>query len=332
MLTKILQLFYWVKGLSCPSESSILRYFHFLLMDSYVTHSKKSLYMIKKIVSLFYWVKGLTGPSAIGVLRYFHFLLRDNYIARAKRFLCVTAENYGDNPSENYDGMSENSSPENEPEEENNNNLSNSDSKNIFEDEKNVKRALEIKNRDASKRTKDDMLFVVKYHEWLGKDVWENNWNCYSHMYRGKGISRFGAGTTEDERETPKYFFYHVRWFTLDAIVLSFIFYAIVSLINSAWHFFQEDTVVVIGIVIAIRIAYGSRRKYNLREDYPLLYNDEIAEYIRENIYLEQAGMRTTWRTKRKDFKYVVSDKQRLKKKIKEIKEKLKKFWSGEGK
>jgi len=31
-----------------------------------------------------------------------------------------------------------------------------------------------------------------------------------------------------------------------------------------------------------------------MREDYPLLYNDEIAENIRENIYLEQAGMRTT--------------------------------------
>lgn len=261
------------------------------------------------------------GPSAIGVLRYFHFLLIDNYIARPKRFLCVAAEN--------SDGMSENSSPENEPQEENNNNLSNSSPKNIFEDEKNVKRALEIKNKDASKRTKDDMLFVVKYHEWLGKDIWENSWNCYSYMYRGKGITHFRAGTTEDEREIPKYFFYHVRWFTLDATVLSFIFYTIVGFINSQWHFFQEDTVVVIGIIIAIRIAYGSRRKYNLREDYPLLYNDEIAEYIRENIYLEQAGMRTTWRTKRKDFKYVVSDKQRLKKKIKE---KLKKFWSGEGK
>jgi len=31
-----------------------------------------------------------------------------------------------------------------------------------------------------------------------------------------------------------------------------------------------------------------------MREDYALLYNDEIAEKIRENIYLEQAGMRTT--------------------------------------
>jgi len=80
--------------------------------------------------------------------------------------LCVTAENSG--------GGIENSSPENEPEEENNNNLSNSDSKNIF-DEKNVKRALEIKNKDAYKRAKDDMLFAVKYHEWLGKDIWENN-------------------------------------------------------------------------------------------------------------------------------------------------------------
>jgi hypothetical protein len=113
---------------------------------------------------LFYRVKGLTGPSAISILKYFHFLLRDNYIVHPERFLCVTAENSG--------GGIENSSSKNEPEEENNNNLSNSDFKNIFEDEKNVKRALEIKNKDASKRTKDDMLFVVKYHEWLGKDMW----------------------------------------------------------------------------------------------------------------------------------------------------------------
>jgi len=56
-----------------------------------------------------------------------------------------------------------------------------------------------------------------------------------------------------------------------------------------------------------------------MRKYCTLLYNDEIAEKIRENIYLKQAGMRTTWRTKKKDFKCVVSDKQRLKKKIKEI-------------
>jgi hypothetical protein len=50
---------------------------------------------------------------------------------------------------------------------------------------------------------------------------------------------------------------------------------------------FQEDTVVIIGIIIAIRIVYVSKRKYNMREDYQLLYNDEIAKNIRENIYLE---------------------------------------------
>src|ERR1700754_1783137 len=101
------------------------------------------------------------SPSAIGILKYFQFQHGDSYIAHSKKFLCVAAENSDGNPSENSTGGSQNSSPENEPEKEDNNSSSNSESKSIFEDKKNVNRALEIKNKEASKRTKDDMLFVV---------------------------------------------------------------------------------------------------------------------------------------------------------------------------
>jgi len=64
------------------------------------------------------------------------------------------AENSECSLSENSTVVSQNNSLENEPKKEDNNNSSNSEPKSIFAGEKNIKRVLEIKNKETSKKNK----------------------------------------------------------------------------------------------------------------------------------------------------------------------------------
>ena len=94
-----------------------------------------------------------------------------------KKIIGTLLKNSGESSKNSHENSPENSSknfqnfPENDPKKENKDDSSNSEPKIDFEDEKNVMLVSEIKNKKASERTKQEILFVIEYHKWLGKDV-----------------------------------------------------------------------------------------------------------------------------------------------------------------
>jgi hypothetical protein len=111
--------------------------------------------MIKKIILLSYRIKGSTHPITGGVLRNFNIQNINGSIIYFKRFINTNIEKF----------------PAKDPKKENQDDLSNTKFKEDFEDEKNVTRIFEIKNKKASERTKQEILFVINYYRWLKKDI-----------------------------------------------------------------------------------------------------------------------------------------------------------------